>query len=141
MAKSGPIIVVEDDNDDKGILKDILKELNIDNKLVWFTKADEAFNYLQTTPEQPFIIFSDVNLPGQNGIEFKRRIDSDEKLRRKSIPFVFYSTSVEQRAVNEAYTKMTVQGFFKKSDSYGEIRNNIKLILDYWMICKHPNTE
>jgi CheY-like chemotaxis protein len=141
MAKSGPIVVLEDDADDEAILNNILKELNIANKLVWFTKADEAFHYLLTTTEQPFIIFSDINLPGQNGIEFKRRIDSDPQLRKKSIPFVFYSTYVDQRSVNEAYTKMTVQGFFEKSNSYSAIKTNIKLIIDYWLACRHPNSE
>lgn len=139
MAKPGPIIVVEDDLDDQAILNDILTELEVPNKLKWFIRSTEAFLYLKTTEEQPFIIFSDVNLPGQNGIEFKRQIDTDHELRQKSIPFVFFSTSVNKNAVNEAYTKMTVQGFFKKSDNYEQIKRTIKLILDYWYLCKHPN--
>ncbi len=139
MAKQGPIILVEDDADDKGIFTDVLNELQVENKLIWFNKTDEAFGYLKTTAEQPFLIFSDVNLFGQNGIEFKRRIDNDPHLRKKSIPFVFYSTYVDQRMVNEAYIQMTVQGFFQKCDSYQEIKTNIKLILDYWRNCRHPN--
>jgi CheY-like chemotaxis protein len=139
--KQGPIIIVEDDADDKEILSDILKELGIHNKLVWFTESYEAFNYLKATPEQPFIIMSDVNLPGENGIEFKKRIDADPQLREKSIPFVFYSTAVNQKSVNDAYTKMTVQGFFQKSSSYEEAKNIVKLIMDYWKICRHPNTQ
>lgn len=140
MSKSGPIIILEDDSDDQGILEDVLRDLNVKNKLVWFTIADEAFRYLKSTPEQPFIIFSDVNLPGQNGIEFKKKIDNDHQLRKKSIPFVFYSTSVDQGIVNEAYTKMTVQGFFQKKHLYDEIKKHIKLIIEYWQVCKHPNS-
>ena len=139
--KSGPIIVLEDDVDDKEILEDILRQIEVPNKLIWFNNSDDAWHYLKTTADQPFIIFSDVNLPGQNGIEFKRRIDSDKELRRKSIPFVFYSTAADQQSVNEAYTKMTVQGFFKKATSHEEIKRDIKLILDYWKICQHPNTK
>lgn len=141
MASSGPIIVVEDDIDDEALFNEILKELSIPNKAIWFSSTEAAFHYLKTTTEKPFIIFSDVNLPGENGIEFKRRIDGDKQLRQKSIPFVFYSTFVDQRAVNEAYTQMTVQGFFKKGSSYSEIKSEIKLILDYWLICEHPNTR
>ena len=139
--KSGPIIVLEDDIDDQDILETILRELNVQNKLVFFTKADEAFRFLKSTSEQPFLIFSDVNLPGQNGIEFKRQIDDDKELRKKSIPFLFYSTSVDQQTVNKAYTQMTVQGFFQKSHSYEEIKKRIKLILEYWQDCKHPNSK
>jgi response regulator RpfG family c-di-GMP phosphodiesterase len=139
MAKNGPIIVLEDDEDDKSIFEEILRDLDIANRMIWFTKADDAFKYLKDTPEQPFIIISDVNVPGQNGLEFKKRIDNDEELRKKSIPFVFFSTSVDQKAVNEAYTKMTVQGFFQKYYNYEEIKACVKLVLDYWKFCKHPN--
>ena len=138
--KDGPIILIEDDLDDQEIFRDCVKELILPNDLIIFDNCPEAFIYLKVTPEQPFIIFCDVNLPVQNGIEFKRHIDEDPELRRKSIPFIFYSTSVNQATVNEAYTKMTVQGFFQKKESYHEIKSNIKLIMDYWKTCKHPNT-
>ena len=139
MPAPGPIIIVEDDADDEAIFIDILKDLNIPNRILWFSNSRDAFDYLKNTTEQPFIIFSDVNLPGENGIEFKRRIDNDKQLREKSIPFVFYSTSTDRSIVNEAYTKMTVQGFFKKGNSYEEIKRDIRLIFGYWSICKHPN--
>ena len=138
--KSGPIILVEDDADDKELMDEVIKDLGIPNKLIWFKNCDDAWNYLKTTSDKPFIIFSDVNLPGQNGIEFKRQIDADEELRKKSIPFVFYSTAVNQHIINEAYTKMTVQGFFQKSTGYDDMKRNFKLIMDYWKACKHPNT-
>lgn len=141
MAKGGPIIAVEDDSDDKEILKEILKSLEINNEFIWFNNADDAFEYLKSTSEQPFLIFCDINLPALNGIEFKRLLDEDPQLRKKSIPFVFYSTSVNQDAINEAYTKMTVQGFFQKGDSIDEIRKTVKLIINYWEQCKHPNTK
>ena len=140
MSLKGPIVIVEDDEDDIAIMVDILDGLEVSNKVHQFNKTDEAFHYLKTTSEQPFIIICDVNLPGTNGIDFKRRIDSDDYLRQKSIPFIFYSTSVDKKSVNEAYTKMTVQGFFQKSNSYESIKQDIELIIKYWKACKHPNT-
>ncbi|HEX2684417.1 MAG TPA: response regulator [Ferruginibacter sp.] len=141
MARYGPIIAIEDDRDDKELLIETLQSLEIENELVCFDNAIDAFDYLKKTLQQPFLILCDVNLPALNGIEFKRKIDADPELRKKSIPFIFYSTSVNQQAVNEAYTKMTVQGFFKKGDSFEQIRKRIKLIMDYWKDCKHPNTN
>lgn len=140
MAKMGPIVIVEDDRDDEEILEEVLKELDMPNKIVWFTLCDSAFDYLKATTEQPFIILSDVNLPRQSGMDFKKRIDNDKGLRAKSIPFVFYSTSVDPNYVTEAYTQMTVQGYFSKGNSYEEIKRKIKLIMDYWKDCKHPNS-
>jgi two-component SAPR family response regulator len=139
--KSGPIIVIEDDVDDKDIFNEIILELSIENEIIWFSNTIDAWNYLKTTTQQPFIIFSDVNLPRQNGIDFKKQVDGDKELREKSIPFVFYSTAVDPRAVKQAYTEMAVQGFFRKATDYEQMKEDIKLILDYWRACKHPNSD
>ncbi len=138
---SGPIVIIEDDEDDKDIIQDVLKELTIPNKIVWFTKCTEAFKYLKAQTEQPFVILSDVNLPGQNGRDFKKQIDNDEELKKKSIPFVFFTTAADKNYVNEAYIELTVQGYFQKANSYQETKNIIRAILEYWKYCKHPNAD
>lgn len=138
--QSGPIILIDDDTDDKDVFVDILKDLQIPNPVIWFQNCSDAFTYLKETTEQPFIIFCDLNLPGLSGIECKRNMDADKQLRKKSIPFVFCSTTADQKTVNEAYIKMTVQGFFQKPNSYTEHKNMMKLIMDYWGLCRHPNS-
>ena len=47
--KSGPIIVVEDDEDDKDIFAEVLKDLGVRNKLNWFTNGKYCFSYLLST--------------------------------------------------------------------------------------------
>lgn len=141
MSKFGPILIIEDDADDKKMFEDVLKSLNYSNKLVWYDNSEEALDYLETTTESLFIIFSDINIPGRNGLDLKKQIDSNPELRKKSIPFVFYSTSAQQQDINEAYSKMTVQGFFKKGRDYKEMKETISLILEYWKACKHPNIQ
>jgi CheY-like chemotaxis protein len=140
MAKRGPIILVEDDVDDKTIFEEALEDIGAKNSLRWFINPIEAFSYLATTEEKPFLIFCDINLPKQNGLDFKARIDADKYLRQKSIPFIFYSTSAAQETVNKAYMQLTVQGFFQKKHSYDEIKKVLSLVIDYWAACKHPNS-
>ena len=140
MAHTGPIILVDDDPEDEELLREVLHDLGVPNKLVHFNVCSKAFDYLSTTTENPFLIISDVNLPKQSGIEFKRQIDEDPFLRSKSIPFVFLSTSIDQNSVNTAYKEMTVQGFFQKPISFSELTNMIKLLIDYWQLCRHPNS-
>lgn len=140
MSKLGPIVIVEDDLDDQEMIQEAMEELGIKNKLVFFDRAVKAFDFLKSVREQPFLILSDVNLPIQNGIEFKRQIDEDNALRHKSIPFVFYSTAVDKNSVDTAYQDLTVQGFFKKKNKYEELKSDLKLIVDYWANCKHPNS-
>ncbi|MCW3119520.1 MAG: hypothetical protein JWM28_3602 [Chitinophagaceae bacterium] len=141
MAKSGPFILIEDDPDDKAILEDVLNELNITNKIIWFTNGQQVLEYLKTTTDKPFIIICDVNLPGQNGLDIKKQLDKDYHVSIKTIPFVFYSTNANPDFVTEAFTKMNVQGFFVKPSNYEGIKKQVKAMLDYWEYCKHPNSN
>lgn len=136
----GPIILIEDDEDDQEIFEEVLAELKIPNKLIMFSRSSDAYDFLENTSQQPYIIISDVNLPGISGLEFKNRLDANEKLRKKSIPFVFYSTSAEKKFVTEAYMNLTVQGYFLKANNYNDIKNQVRTIFEYWKICQHPNS-
>lgn len=140
MSKSGPIVLIEDDSDDKAIFEMIVKDLGIPNPILWFDNTLDTFKFLCTTTDSIFLIFCDINLPGQNGLDFKKQIDDIPELRKKSIPFMFFSTTATQEDVNDAYTVMTVQGFFKKGYDYDGMKNMLKTIFEYWSICRHPNT-
>jgi response regulator RpfG family c-di-GMP phosphodiesterase len=140
MARSGPIVLIDDDHDDKDVFEHVIKDIGIPNELIYFDNCPAALHYLQNTARQPFIIFCDINLPKLNGIDFKQIIDNDLLLRKKSIPFVFYSTSVDQRTVNKAYIEMTIQGFFQKGTAIEQIKQDVKRILEYWLLCRHPNS-
>ncbi len=141
MSKSGPIVLVEDDPDDKELFECIVKELNIQNKIEWFVDAERAYAYLDDTSEPIFLIFCDINMPGKNGLDFKREIDLNPTLRRKIIPFIYLSTAATQKDVDTAYIELTIQGFFKKGNNYEEMKSLLKRIFDYWMHCKHPNSQ
>jgi CheY-like chemotaxis protein len=132
----GPIIILEDDLDDQEILREVLEELKVPYRIDFYTQAKDVLEYLYTTPEKPFIIFSDVNLPSMNGLELRRIINEDDYLRQKSIPFVFLSTSADEFAVKEAYN-LTVQGYFVKQHSIPDIKATVKLVIEYWERCKH----
>ncbi|PUZ27886.1 CheY chemotaxis protein or a CheY-like REC (receiver) domain [Chitinophaga costaii] len=138
MSKYGPIIIVEDDPDDQMIYKEIIESLHPNTVVKVFDNGEDALTYLLTIQEQPFVIICDINLPRMNGLELRRRINDNETLRKKSIPFVFLSTSDASHIVNEAYD-LTVQGFFVKAHVYAEIGSQLKYIFDYWKYCKHPN--
>lgn len=141
MAHAGPIILVDDDPEDEELLREVLNNLGIQNKLIHFDVCPKAFDYLKKTTDTPFLIISDINLPIQSGIEFKRQIDADPQLRSKSIPFVFLSTSIDENTVNVAYKEMTVQGFFQKPITFNEFTTVIKLLMDYWKHCRYPNSQ
>lgn len=137
MSVEGPIIFVEDDADDQFIYREICTKLGVADRLRFFTSGEAVLRYLSETAEDPFIILCDINMPGMDGIELRKRINEDDYLRQKSIPFVFLSTAATPDQVAVAY-KMTVQGFFLKQHSFAETLSTFRMIVDYWKTCKHP---
>lgn len=132
-----PIIVIDDDTDDHFIFNEVCQKLKLPNELKFFKTAASALYYLRTTSDEPFIIFCDLNMPKMNGIELRRIIDSDEALKKKSIPFVFFTTAASLSQISEAYD-LTVQGFFIKESSFEDTEKVLRLIFEYWQTCKHP---
>jgi CheY-like chemotaxis protein len=139
MNKNGPVIIIEDDPDDQEILTEVFRTLNYPNKIMFFLDGAEALTYLNTTDTLPFLILSDINLPKLNGFELRKKLQTDAELQVKCIPYLFFSTASNQRAVVEAYS-MSVQGFFLKESTMSELEDTIKTIMDYWKKCVAPNS-
>lgn len=138
MNKSGPIIIIEDDLDDQEFLANVFEELLYPNEVIFFNDGEQALDYLTETTIEPFIIFSDINMPKLNGIELRAKVHENEDLRMKSIPYLFFSTVAEQKHVIEAYSK-SVQGFFVKPSDFKQMKEMIKNIVEYWQTCVSPN--
>jgi CheY-like chemotaxis protein len=138
MNKLGPIIIIEDDTDDQAILTEIFEELNYKNKLVFFGDSVQALDYLTSTDIEPFLVLSDINMPKLNGMELREKVHNNEDLRLKSIPYLFFSTSAEQKHVIDAYSR-SIQGFFVKPASYEKLKSTIIKIVEYWQECVSPN--
>jgi CheY-like chemotaxis protein len=138
MNKAGPIIIIEDDKGDEALLLEVFEELNFMNQIIFFRDGEDALDYLTMSATEPFIILSDINMPKLNGLELREKIDTNEDLRIKCIPYLFFTTSAEQKFVVDAYSK-SVQGFFVKPYSFEELKRTIKIIIEYWQKCESPN--
>lgn len=138
MNKTGPIIIIEDDLDDQELLTDVFKELEFKNEIIFFGDGEKALEFLINTAIEPFIIFSDINMPKLNGVELREKVHNNEDLRIKSIPYLFFTTTAEQKHVIEAYSK-SIQGFFIKPSSFPDLKRTIKIIVEYWQECVSPN--
>ncbi|MBC7571795.1 MAG: response regulator [Spirosoma sp.] len=138
MNKNGAIIIVEDDADDQELFSMVFRELNYKNEVIFFSDGQEALTYLTAQTSEPFIVFSDINMPKLNGIELRKQIHENESIRIKTIPYLFFTTSAEQRDVIDAYSK-SIQGFFIKPSSLQDLTGLIKIIIDYWKHCVSPN--
>lgn len=138
MNKGGPIIVIEDDQDDQELFTEVFAELNYPNKVHFFNDGLSAYQYLCASNDQPFLIISDINLPKLDGFQLREKVHNNEQLKLKCIPYLFFTTAADQRMVIDAYSK-SIQGFFTKPDNYAEILRVIKNIIEYWKDCHSPN--
>lgn len=138
MSKAGPIIIVDDDLEDQEVIADVLQMNGVRNELKFFDNGKTALDYLLITPDRPFLIICDINMPVMNGLELRNEINRSEHMALKSIPFVFYTTHAEKHAVEEAYV-LSVQGFFQKPGTITEMQQLLHQIVSYWLVSHHPN--
>jgi DNA-binding NtrC family response regulator len=138
MNKKGPVVVIEDDPDDQGFLTEIFTRLNYPNRLIFFENGSQAYDFLSTTEEIPFLILSDVNMPYETGFDLKKKITTNCESGVQCVPFLFFSTTSTKNILVDAYTSST-QGFFIKDSSLVELEKTIKVIMEYWRRCVSPN--
>ena len=138
MNKNGAIIIIEDDLDDQEMFADVFKELDYKNEIIFFNDGQEALDYLTKNTIEPFIVFSDINMPKLNGMQLREQIHENEDMRLKTIPYLFFTTSAAQEDVINAYSK-SIQGFFIKPSSFKDLKRLLKSIIEYWNECVSPN--
>lgn len=136
--KQGPIVVIEDDQDDQELMTRVFTKLNYQNEILFFSDGEEALDHINNSNDLPFLILSDINLPKLNGFELREKLRTDANLNNKCIPYLFFSTASNQQSVINAYSQ-SAQGFFKKPLSLPELQETLSLIIEYWRKCAAPN--
>ena len=137
MNSDDPVVIIEDDIDDKELLEEVFKNLGYPNQLMFFFDGQQALDFLNSSNIVPFIILSDINMPKLDGFALRDKIKMDAKLQLKCIPYLFFSTASSQKAVIDAYS-LSVQGFFVKQNSIKELEKTITVIMEYWKRCVAP---
>ena len=136
----GPIVVIEDDPDDRDILKEIFEKIDYPNIVRYFNDGEGALEYLNRTDVIPFLILSDINMPILDGFALRDKVKMDAKLQVKCIPYLFFTTASDQQVIIDAYSK-SVQGFFIKPNSIALLEKTIRVIMEYWGLCASPNNS
>ncbi len=134
----GPVIIIEDDVDDQELLKEVFLKLKYPNELHFFYSGQDALDFLNKGETIPFIILSDINMPKLSGFDLKAKLKTDAELEIRCIPYLFFSTALNQKAVIEAYS-LSVQGFFVKQTTMSGLEKTITAIMEYWKLCAAPN--
>jgi CheY-like chemotaxis protein len=120
------------------LLEETFQKLNYPNKVIFFADGYDALAYIEKTDVKPFLILSDINMPKIGGFELRQKVQNNEALKVRCIPYLFFTTGSNRQAVYEAYA-MSAQGFFIKPSSIGELESIIRKIVEYWQECFSPS--
>ena len=129
--ENSPILYVGGDEDDRYLVTDAIEAVGYTGKVINFNNGPALIEYLTSNQERPFIILCDLNLPQMTGLELKEVINADDKLKRRTIPFIFLSESVNPKDVDDAYMSL-VQGFYVKARTYDGLKDQLRSVIDYW---------
>lgn len=132
-----PILIVDDDSDDLLLIQEAARHLKITRPIHFFQSGQELRRFLKENDIAPFLIISDVNLPGETGFDIKTSIAEDEALKYKSVPFIYWSTDASEKQIQHAYD-LPAQGFFFKPRSFDELCETLQQIIGYWQKSRHP---
>ena len=135
---TNPIIVIDDDDEDIEMITQAFKEIKVENDVITFRSGEAFLDFIRTTDQKVFFILCDINMSRISGLELKKRIFEDERLRLKCIPFIFLSTSGASDSIMRAYS-FGVQGYFIKPNSFNELKTRLQSIVSYWEGSQHPN--
>jgi DNA-binding NtrC family response regulator len=138
MKLDGEIILIDNDKFEYDFLLEALKTLNYDVGVVYLKTAREGFEYLKQTSKAIFLIISEMDFDGMDGLELKKAINAEVNTQWKSIPFIFIANEATKETINKAY-KHEIQGFFKKPIKLEELTDLFSVIIKYWIKNQHPN--
>ena len=140
------ILLVEDNPDDRELMKLAFAQEKIPHNLIIFSDGIEALNYLtghekiQDNFDQkadqhrlnhmPALIMLDLNLPKINGIEVLRRIRANPQTRL--LPVVIISSSNEPQDLIDSYIN-GCNSYIRKPIHFNQLQEFVREISTYWL--------
>ena len=132
------ILIADDDEDDRLMLRDAFGEARLGIDLRAVTDGVELLDYLNrrgrhADPEQsprPALILLDLNMPRMDGREALATIKQDPALR--SIPIVVLTTSKDEQDVAATYA-LGVNAFITKPVTYLGLVEVMKVVTRFWL--------
>lgn len=130
MKKDGPILIIDDDADDREFFKEALSDL-VSNEIVLLKDSTLVVDYLCQEDCHPFLIISDISMPKMNGFELRDAMLQEAQIVEKKIPFLYFTGAWNEFTSEEAF-KRPINGFFHKPNSMETLKEVLEDLIDYW---------
>ncbi len=144
-----PILMAEDDPDDRMLARDALEQCRVTNRLIFVEDGEELMEYLRRNGRyagksarevpRPGLILLDLNMPRKNGREALKEIKSDRHLHQ--IPVIILTTSRNEDDIRAAYED-GVNSYIAKPITFDGLIDVMKSLKHYWFdIVAMPETD
>lgn len=130
--KSPPILMVDDDEEDRLLLRDVFEELGYGHLIHFEENGEEAIHYLQGCMESkdlPCLVILDLNMPKLNGHQTLEYIKSRPQL--KDITVIIYSTSLNPLERDECLA-LGAHSYVVKPSTYNE---SVRIARKFYAFC------
>ncbi|TRY32941.1 response regulator [Aliiglaciecola sp. M165] len=137
-ARPFTILMADDDEDDRLLTEDALKESRVRNTLNCVEDGVELLEYLRregkyqdkSLSPRPGLILLDLNMPRKDGREALEEIKADPELR--NIPVVILTTSVQEEDMLKGYN-LGAASYIAKPVNFEGLVELMKTLGKYWV--------
>lgn len=132
MKQKDRIVIVDDDADDREIIRDAFAASLEDCDYVFLENGERLLHHLEGAGETglPSLIMLDLNMPGRDGRELLRAIKEDRRFQ--SIPTVVFTTSSSHRDRQTVYG-LGANCFVTKPDTFNKLVELTNAIAKLWL--------
>jgi CheY-like chemotaxis protein len=127
--KKVPILVADDDPEDRQLIKEALQESRLLNEVQFVADGEELMARLQDSTELPGLVLLDLNMPRKDGREALKEIKSNPRL--KQIPVVVLTTSKAEEDIYRTYN-LGVNSFITKPVTFTSLVEVMRDLGRYW---------
>lgn len=124
------ILIVDDDMDDREIIKDAFVSGNIEMEFIFLENGDRLMQHLKSHADDACLILLDLNMPGKDGRESLKEIKTNKNYHH--IPVVIFTTSASQRDRLMAY-ELGANCFITKPDTFNKLVEITGCIAKLWI--------
>jgi CheY-like chemotaxis protein len=130
MSKIYSVLIVDDDADDREIIRDAFQASFKESDYVFIENGEKLIEYLENCDNLPSLIMLDLNMPGKDGREALKDIKSNADFRQ--IPTIVFTTSSSEKDRQMSYD-LGANCFITKPDTFNKLVELTQSIGKLWL--------
>lgn len=137
------LVLVEDNPDDLDLVLHAIRKSGLKDNIQVLRDGAEALAYMfcegkyadRSMSDVPKVILLDIKLPKVSGLEVLERLKANERTR--AIPVVMFTSSRQERDVEESY-RFGVNSYVVKPVDSEEFTQVVAQLRQYWLQINEP---